>query len=442
LKRLLPDFQSYQTKILHMKEKYFVFAVPVLFGLLLSLFSGCRFNTQNGSEQTLQVVSNPILDPRYQPLLDSLNHFVDQKMVPGGVALVFEKDRVVFHQPFGQKVPEEGIAFGVNDIFRLASMTKPITSVAAMMLWEEGRFALDDPLSKYIPEFENPKILERINYEDSTFTAYPAEGEIAIRQLFTFTSGLYYGFDNDSLSIIFAREGISEGFDMRDITLEQGIARLAKIPLLHEPGERYHYGLEMDVLGRLIEIWSGMPLDSFFQTRIFEPLKMTDTRFYLSGGQKDRLVKVYQSEPGGYSPSTYELVDYPVAGAQAYLSGGADLCGTAYDYYLFCHMLLNKGTLNGQTILKPETVELMTTTQLETGDNDMGLGLGILSAKTEVTSARSVGSYTWGGFFSTLFWVDPEKEIIAVLMLQMYPFDQWQINDVFETTIYQVAEDQ
>jgi len=424
-----------------MKEKYFVFAVPVLFGLLLSLFSGCGVNTQNESEQTLQEVSNPILDIRYQPLLDSLNHFVDQKMVPGGVALVFEKDQVVFHQPFGHKVPEEGIAFDVNDIFRLASMTKPITSVAAMMLWEEGRFDLDDPLSMYIPEFENPQILERINYEDSTFTARPAEGEITIRQLFTFTSGLYYGFDNDSLAVFFAREGISEGFEMRNITLEQNMAKLAKMPLLHEPGERFHYGLEIDVLGRLVEIWSGMPLDEFFQTRIFDPLQMNDTRFHLTGDKADRLVTVYQSEPGGYSPSGYELVDYPVARAQAYLSGGADLCGTAHDYYLFCRMLLNNGTLNGQTILKPETVKLMTSTQFETGDNDMGLGLGILSAKTEVTNARSIGSYTWSGFFTTTFWVDPEEEIIAILLLQMYPFEHWQINEVFETMVYQGVAD-
>jgi len=195
--------------------------------------------------------------------------------------------------------------------------------------------------------------------------------------------------------------------------------------------------LGLDVMGRLIEIWSGKPLDMFFKERIFDPLGMDDTHFYLPEEKFNRLTNVYMSAKDGIEPTNYPLIHYPVRGAKKFLSGGADLSSTAYDYYLFCQMMLNKGELNGARILKLETIDLMTSTHLETGDDDMGLGIGVLSAKTTSTQARSVGSYNWGGFFATTFWVDPQEELIAILLLQMYPFEQWDIQTKFEDLIYE-----
>jgi CubicO group peptidase (beta-lactamase class C family) len=379
-----------------------------------------------------------VVTSHYEPLEATLEAYVAQNKVPGGVGLVYEKGGLVFHKAFGQRNIAKNEPQKVSDIFRIASMTKPITSVAAMMLYEEEKFKLDDPVAEYLPEFKDLQVLESINREDSTFQARPARETMTIRQLFTFSSGLYYGFDIDSLALIFSKAGISEGFEERDILLADNIKKLAALPLLHEPGERYHYGLEMDVLGRLVEVWSGMPLDSFFTERIFKPLGMEDTYFYLPEEKYARLVPVYMSTESGIAHTDYPLINYPVRGSRKFFSGGADLSSTAYDYFLFCKMMLQKGELNGVQILKPETVELIASTHLETGDNDMGLGFGLLSEKTEVDLARSVGSITWGGFFTTTFWIDPKEEVIAILMLQMYPFDHWEIQTDFENTIYEV----
>jgi len=286
-------------------------------------------------------------------------------------------------------------------------------------------------------------VLEKVNRKDSSFIAHPATQPMTIRHLFTHSSGLFYGYDNDSLRLLYAKANISEGFEERDITLEENIKRLSALPVLHEPGERYTYGLSIDVLGRLVEIWSGMPLDAFFSEKLFKPLGMKDTYFYLPKQQAGRLVPVYRSSEQGLPiPTAYPLIHYPIQGARAFFSGGADLSSTAYDYFLFCKMMLQNGTLNGVQVLKPETVDLITSTQLETGDNDMGLGFGLLSAKTNTASARSVGSYSWGGFFATTFWVDPAEELIAILMLQMYPFEDWDIQEVFEDTIYEIVKAQ
>jgi CubicO group peptidase (beta-lactamase class C family) len=405
--------------------------------VLLTSFFACSSNKEEKSDKNQY--SNFVVES-YKPLESIMNQSVLSNKIPGGVGLVFEKGEMVFHKAFGFKKIEEQVPFEVDDIFRIASMTKPITAVAAMILYDEGKFQLDDPVSKYIPEFGNLEILKRINYDDSTFLSYPATKPMTIRHLFTHSSGLFYGFDNDSLAILLTKAGVSEGFEERDILLEDNVKRLAKLPIMHEPGERYTYGVGIDVLGRLVEIWSGMPLDKFFSEKIFNPLGMKDTHFYLPEEKYSRLVPVYMSTDSGVALTDYPNILYPVRGAKKFLSGGADLSSTAYDYYLFCRMMLQKGELNGERILKSETVDLITSTHLETGDNDMGLGFGLLSAKTEVDIARSVGSYTWGGFFTTTFWIDPKEEVIAVLMLQVYPFVHWEVQKDFEDMIYEIIE--
>lgn len=373
------------------------------------------------------------------PRLDSLfQGALGQKQIPGVVALVAQSGKTVYHQAMGYHNIEQEKKQSTTDIFRIASMTKPITAVAAMILFEEGKFQLDDPLSKHIPAFASPQILDEINLADSTFTAHPAQSEITIRQLFTHSSGIGYGFQDDKLMAVLEKAGVTEGFEERDILLENNVQRIAQLPLLHEPGEKFTYGLNSDVLGYLVELWSGIPLDTFLQDRIFSPLGMEDTYFYLPNEKATRLTSVYMSSENGVIPTDYPLIHYPIRGAKRYLSGGADLNCTAYDYFLFCQMLLNGGTLNGQQVLKPETIRLMTKSHLEGGEEDMGLGFGIMSDKTEeTTKARSLGSYSWGGFFTTTFWIDPKEELIAILMLQIYPFEDWKIVEDFESLIYQ-----
>ena len=405
----------------------------VIYFLMALLISCGFFSEEVKNENPLPV----IVTESFKPLEDVLNDYLIQNKISGGVGLVFQKGEMVFHSAFGYSDIENQNPFELSDIFRIASMTKPITAVAAMILYEEGKFELDDPVSKFIPEFAHLQILDRVNHDDSTFVSHPATRPMTIRHLFTHSSGLFYGYD--SLAILLAKAEVSEGFEERDILLADNVSRLAKLPIMHEPGERYTYGVSIDVLGRLVEIWSGMPLDKFFSNRIFNPLGMKDTHFYLSEEKHSRLVPVNLSTDSGAAPRESLDFQYPVSGAKRFLSGGADLSSTAYDYFLFCKMMLRKGEINGVRILKPETVELITSVHFESDENDMGLGFGILSEKKDKYFARSVGSYTWSGFFATTFWVDPSEDLIAILMLQKYPFWHWGIHKDFEDTIYRIV---
>lgn len=344
---------------------------------------------------------------------------------------------IIFEKGYGYKEIDKNIPQKIDDIFRIASMTKAVTATAAMILFEEGKFELDDPLDKYLPEFTDMQILDTVDLSDSSFTGHPAQNKITIRQLFTHSSGIGYGFQDDKLMALYEKAGITEGFEERDILLADNVKRIATMPLMHEPGLKFTYGLNSDVLGRLVEVWSGQPLDTFFTERIFKPLGMRDTYFYLPETAYDRLTSVYMSSPEGIKPTDYPLIHYPVRGAKRYLSGGADLNCTIEDYYRFCRMLLNRGEWDGTRILKPGTVDLMTSTHLETGDYDMGLGFSVLSEKTTTTDPRSAGSFSGGGFFTTSFWIDPQKDLIGILFLQMYPFDDWGIQSDFERVVYE-----
>ena len=404
--------------------------------LLLLIFVACQ------PSQPQETIPAQLFTEETASHLDSLFQMaIETHKIPGAVALVAEAGKVVYHQALGYSNIETSRAQTTSDLFRIASMTKPITAVAAMMLYEEGKFQLDDPLAKHLPAFAQPQILDEINLADSSFTAHPAESEITIRQLFTHSSGIGYGFQDEKLMAIFEKAGITEGFEERDILLQDNVQRIAQMPLLHEPGEKFTYGLNSDVLGYLVELWSGMSLDSFLHKRIFVPLGMNDTHFYLPEQKASRLTEVYMSSDTGIVLTDYPLIHYPIRGAKRYLSGGADLSCTARDYYRFCQMLLNGGTLGGHQILEAETVDLMTRTHLESGEEDLGLGFGIRSSKSgSGKRARSIGSYSWGGFFTTTFWIDPAEELIAILLLQMYPFDDWEIVEEFEALIYESGD--
>lgn len=356
-----------------------------------------------------------------------LNEAIQSEQVPGLVAMVVKDGKIIYHSAKGLADVESGIAMEKNSIFRIASQTKAITSTAIMMLWEEGKFRLDDPISKFIPEFKNPQVLNTYRYSDTTFTTRASTKEITIRHLLTHTSGLGYGvIDGDErMKMIYHKAGVMDLFTTDNITIGESVKRLAKLPLHHEPGTKYTYSEGLDVLGYLIEIVSGMPFDQFLKTRLFDPLGMNDTRFYLSDAQAPRLVTVHTRKNNiwvGY-PVTFYDPDYPKKGAKTFFSGGAGLSSTTADYAKFLQMYLNGGIYNGKRILSPHTITTIMTNQvgdlLGEGGKDYGLAFGIVDQKgVQIGGIGSLGTFDWGGYFNTQYFADPKENIIGLIFKQ------------------------
>ncbi|WKN42421.1 serine hydrolase domain-containing protein [Tunicatimonas pelagia] len=351
---------------------------------------------------------------------------VEDNEVPGLVALVARKGKIVYHKAFGT-ANSSGRKLEKDAIFRIASQTKAVTATAVMMLWEEGLFRLDDPISKYIPEFKNPQVLDRFRYADTSYTTQPAENEITIRHLLTHTSGLGYGFiDGDErFKMIYEKAGIIDAFTTQDITIEENIKKLAKLPLHFNPGEKYSYAEGLDVLGYFVEIMSGQPYDDFLREHLFEPLGMNDTWFYLPNNKADRLVAVQRwndSQWERYSGNGYDA-DYPVKGAKTFFAGGAGLSSTAKDYATFLQMYLNGGELNGIRILSRMTVQSIMGNQIgdfwEGSGRHYGLAFGVLTPEGQDQGGRgSTGTFDWGGYFNTQYFADPQEELIGIIMKQ------------------------
>jgi CubicO group peptidase (beta-lactamase class C family) len=329
-------------------------------------------------------------------------------------------------------------------------MTKAITSLAVMMLYEEGRFQLDDPISLYIPEFKNPKILVK-PASGSTYTI-PASHQITIRNLLTHTSGLTYHWNSD-LGPMYKDAGVAHGLLQYDGTIGDSVKKLAGLPLLFNPGERFEYGLSIDVLGYFVEVMSGMPLDQFLQTRIFGPLGMKDTYFYIPEDKVDRLATVYTydsakglarfpNEPMADGAFLY-VADYPYHGPRKLFAGGAGLNSTALDYARFCQMMLNGGKRGNVRLISRKTVELMTHDQLGriSQDQSFGLGFGIEGVKTPLSGLGSPGEYSWGGFYYTSFVIDPKEDMIAIFMAQLHPDGDLSLAGRFHTLAVQAIVD-
>lgn len=355
-----------------------------------------------------------------------LTQSIEKNQIPGAVALIARNGKIVYYKAFGMAENETKRNLKRDDIFRIASQSKAITSTAVMMLWEEGKFSLDDPISKYIPEFENAQILDSLNEIDTTYITSPAKGEITIRHLLTHTSGIGYGIiDNDQFSKIYQKAGIIDLFTTTSITIEENIKKLAVLPLHHNPGKQFTYSEGLDVLGYLIEILSGKPLDEFFQERIFEPLGMNDTYFYLPDSKKFRLVPVQTIKDDKWIryTNTYYDIDYPIKGSKTFFSGGAGLSSTAKDYATFLQMYLNNGELNGVRLLSRTTVQVILANQIGDlfGDPGAGYGLafGLLNQEGQNMGGRgSIGTFNWGGYFNTQYFADPKENIIGILMKQ------------------------
>ena len=273
----------------------------------------------------------------------NMQSWVAEGRMNGGVALIVHRGKVVYQKGFGYDDPEKKIPIRPDHIYRIASQTKAITSVAVMMLYEEGKFLLDDPISRYIPEFAKPTVLDKFNEADSSYTTVPAKSEITIRQLLTHTSGLGYAvIGSKESNAIYAKAGLTAGIGSPiGKLLATDMKKLGKLPLLHQPGEKFTYGLNTDVLGYLVEVVSGLSLDAFFRERIFEPLGMKDTYFNVPPAKQQRVVRIYEGKDNKMVPADKEIhynggifiQDYPKM-ANTYFSGGAGLSSTAYDLSL------------------------------------------------------------------------------------------------------------
>jgi len=375
----------------------------------------------------------------------------DSKRIAGAVTMVVRHGQVVWLKAQGMQDREAGKAMRPDTIFRICSMSKPITSVAVMMLYEEGYFLLEDPVSRYLPEFKNPRVLVKPANGGDSYTV-PAAHEITIRDLLRHSSGLTYNWNPD-LGPLYEKADVGSGLLPYDGTIGDSVSRLAKLPLLFSPGERWEYGLSVDVLGRLIEVVSGMPLDQFLRTRIFDPLGMKDTYFFPPENKLDRLAAAYTYYPdkglqrfpetpiteGSFTYSA----DYPYRGPKKLFSGGAGLNSTAADYARFCEMLLEGGKLGNVRLLSRKSVELMTHDQLgKIGtDQSFGLGFAIEGDRGPLAELGTPGSYDWGGFFYTAFSVDPKEQMIVIFMGQLHPTGDLELDRQVHELAYQAIVD-
>ena len=412
-----------------------------------------------GLHAASQQVNNGFDPKKLQRIDRFLEKEILDKHIPGASVLLIRKGQVVYNKAFGYADIETGRKMKTDDIFRVASQTKAITSAAAMMLWEEGKFLLDDPVSKYFPEFKSPQVLTGFNQQDSSFTTRAAIREITIRHLLTHTSGLIYQIPymgDPRLASIYNKAGIPAILGA-NTTVREKMKELAKLPLLHDPGETFTYGLSTDLLGALVEHWSGQNLETFFRERIFTPLNMQDTWFNLPAAKAARLISVYQPVQDGKLVKAERVFDgapgnYP-AMPHTYLSGGGGLSSTTADYAKFLDMILHKGKYKGGQLLSPATVELMLTNQLNESvktspypafpeNFQMGLGFALETAKNDHLQPLRAGSFSWEGALATYYWVDPELDLIALFYTQEFGTPLWSYyQNIFRVLTYQALTD-
>jgi len=391
-----------------------------------------------------------ISSERLERIATAVQRSIDDKRIAGAVTLVARRGRVVWFKSQGMMDREATKPMQPDTMFRICSMTKPITSVAVMMLYEEGKFLLEDPISKYLSEFKNPKVF--VKPASGEPYSIPATREITIRDLLRHTSGLTYQW-NETIGPMYQAANVASGLLPYNGTIEDSVKRLAGVPLLFNPGDRWEYSLGVDVLGRLVEVVSGKPLDEFFRTRIFAPLMMKDTYFYPPGDKLQRLAAAYTYYPEkglGRFPETpltdgslVYSADYPYRGPKTLFSGGAGLTSTAADYARFCQMMLDNGKVGNTRLLSRKSVELMTQDQLGKISSDMGFGLGfgVDGVKAPLSELGSVGEYAWGGFFYTAFTIDPKEQMIVIFMAQLHPTGELHLDRQVNELAYQAIID-
>ena len=402
----------------------------ILTGLFIGslAISACSQKASNG----LVVASNLKKLGLEEKNLDRVDSLIATGLInnwmAGATALIAVDGKVIYDKGFGFRDRETKALIRPIDEFRIASMSKPIVTAAAMTLIEQGKLNLNDPVSKYIPEFKNMKVLASFNAKDTTYTTVDANEPITIKNLMTHTSGVGYGFADPRLALIYAKNGIPDLASADQIRIADKMKTLGTLPLGLQPNSAFYYGLSTDVLGYVIEIASGKSLDEYVTEKVLKPLGMENTFFFIPAEKASRLAVMYGETKGGRLErlpliSKGYQVNFPITGARTYFSGGSGLSSTVEDYAKFCQMILNQGTFGAKQILTPESVQLMSTNQignLNVGKNKFGLGFEI-ATQEGLTNGAKIGKLSWGGAFNTTFWIDPNRRSIAILMTQVYP---------------------
>lgn len=412
--------------------------------LLLVLASSAAF-AQGFAQAAPESVG--ISGERLARLSKAMQQYVDQRRVSGIVTIVVRDGKVVQLAAYGNRDVEANSPMQTDAIFRIASMSKAITSTAAMILMEDGKLLLSDPVSKYFPSFKNSTVGVTPAAgapADAPIGVLPAKREITIRDLMTHTAGISYG--GGPAAAQWKAAGLNSFYCAdKDETIGALVERMGNLPKDAQPGEKWIYGYNTDILGAVIEKASGMPLDQFFKTRILDPLKMNDTSFYLPTEKRARLAAVYSVKDAA---STIERAPDPGLGQGDYVdgprkcfAGGAGLLSTATDYARFLQMLVNGGELDGVRILGPKTVELMTSNAVGTlfneGKSGFSLGFEVVDTVGAVGQPGSPGTFSWGGAYHTSFWADPKEKIVAVLMTQLLPANGSDLLNKFRFLVYQ-----
>lgn len=409
----------------------------------ICLLLTCR--TAIAQEIRTGAAPDPAVDYARLARVDTLaNTYIRNNWLKGLVTLVVKDNQVILYKGYGSLDAAGKTPMPKDALFRFASQSKAVISAAVLTLYEQGKFTLDEPIWHFIPEFRNPLVLDQYHEKDTTYTTVPARRDITFRDLLTHTSGIDYPIiGSPEMRAIYAKSHLSHGLGVIDQDLLSTMKVLARLPLAHQPGQQWTYGLSIDVLGALVEVISGKDLETYLHETIFAPLGMHDTYFNVPAAKASRLAAVYtedslhhvipMTEKFGFDPN------YPIK-HKRYFSGGAALTGTAWDYALFLQMLLNHGTYNGHKILAPRTVELMTSGQLPfdyNGTDNFGLGFGITSDSSAMRNPRNAGSFSWGGYFGTTYWADPKAHMIVLIMTQQTPNTHYDFSNKTEQLIYQ-----
>ncbi|MFZ9144627.1 MAG: serine hydrolase domain-containing protein [Aquirufa sp.] len=374
--------------------------------------------------QVLSPVVQPTADFDLKKLeaIDALvKSYVEKNHLVGAVTLIVKNNQLVHYKGHGYADLATKKPMPADAIFRIMSQTKALTSLGILQLFEQGKIRLDQPLSDFIPSFKSPRVLKDFNAADSSFTSEPAKREITIRDLLTHSSGIdYAGIGSDKMKAIYAKAGVPSGLGDNGTTLLQAITKLGTLPLIHNPGEKFTYGLNTDVLGCLIEVISGETLEAYLTKNVFIPLGMKDTYFNLPAEKGSRLPTVYTENEKNqiitWSPTFRGInPNYPLF-KKTFFSGGAGLSSTAFDYAIFLQCILNGGKYNGKQIIGRRTAELMVSPNFPLGDDSFGLGFMLAGEKSANRKMRNKGSFSWGGYYGTTYWADPKEKMIVLII--------------------------
>lgn len=413
----------------------FIFLLPIIFTLTSCTGHENKLPTAKPEDVGLST-------ERLNRFTNAMQRYIDEKKYPGFISMIARHGKIVYFEKLGKMNEEKSMEF--NTIFSLQSMTKPITSVAVMMLYEEGKFQLDDPVEKYIPEFKDLKV-----FTSKDKNGYHVENQkrlMTIRDLLIHTSGLTYGNYNLSATAI---DTLYNSLNLYARTNKDMIQKLSQIPLAYQPGTKWNYSVSTHVLGYLVEVISGKSLDEFFNERIFKPLGMEDTGFTVPEEKIDRIASLYGPSENGKCEVKLRADTSWMASPAVFLGGGSRLFSTARDYMIFAQMLLNKGEYNGVRLLGTKTVELMTKNHVpenllpvaENNYENLGFGLGfaVFMKQTEIYSTE--GESTWSGAYSTRFFIDPAEDMIWILMTHFSPNRYYPIHKEFPVLVYQAILD-